>query len=190
MSLEDFQLIDNEPIHNGIIKKDYTKVYHHSGANLNDSNQNVEFLFGENNNYHQVGNAYLEFDITIRKVVAIPANPNFLDTDQIRLLNIAFAYCFTQATLTSTGGMDIEDFKYVGQVSTILRLLTSKDGDLSSYFDKNGESVIDDNNPLKRILINNHVVEANKGKIKGQLPLEQIFGFCKTFKKVTGNLGL
>ena len=179
--MEDFQLIDNEPIGNSIVKRDFTKVYHQSGANLNDSDQNVECIFGENNNYHQIGNAYLEFDISIRKVVEIPNNPNFINTDQIRLINNAFAYCFTQATLTTTGGMDIEDIKYVGQVSTIMRLLTSRDGDLSSYFDKNGEAVLDDDNPLKQILINNHAVEANKGRIKGHLPLEHIFGFCKTF---------
>ena len=156
---------------------------------MNDSNQNVEFIFGENNNCNQIGNAYIKFDITIRKVVAAGADPNFANADQIRLINNAFAYCFTQATLTTTGGMDIEDIKYVGQISTIMRLLTIKDGDLSSYFDKNGEAVIDNNNPLKQILINNHAVEANKGRIKGQLSLEHIFGLCRTFKKITKNLG-
>ena len=30
--------------------------------------------------------------------------------------------------------------------------------------------------------------DANKGKIKGYLYLEDIFGFCKTFKKATKNL--
>ena len=70
-----------------------------------------------------------------------------------------------------------------------MRLLTSKVGDLSSYFDKNGESVLDNDNPLKQILISNHAEEVNKGKIKGQLALEHIFGFCKTFKKITKNLG-
>ena len=189
MSSEDFQLIDNEPIDNSIVKRDYTKVYHQQGANLNDSNQNVAFIFGENNNYHQIGNGYLEFDITIRKVVEIPNNPILIDTDQIRLINNAFAYCFTQVTLSSTGGMDLEDIKYVGQVSTIMRLLTSKDSDLSSYFDKNGESVINDKNPLKRILINNQDVAANKGNIKGLLQLEHMFGFCKTFKKIKKFLG-
>ena len=38
------------------------------------------------------------------------------------------------------------------------------------------------------MLINNHA-DANKGKIKGYLYLEDIHGFCKTFKKVTKNLG-
>ena len=189
MSLEDFQLIDNEPIDNSIIKRNYTKVYHQQGANLNDSNQNVEFIFGENNNYHQIGNGYLEFDITIRKVVAAPNDPNFFNTDHIRLINNAFAYCFTQATLSTTGGMDLEDIKNVGPVSTIMRLLTSRDGDLSSSFDKNGESVLNGTNPLKKTLFNNHTVEANKGRIKGHLSLKHILGFCKTFKKITKNLG-
>ena len=40
----------------------------------------------------------------------------------------------------------------------------------------------------QRMLIDNHT-DANKGKIKGYLYLEDIFGFCKTFKKVTNNLG-
>ena len=83
--------------------------------------------------------------------------------------------------MTTTAGMDIEDIKYVGQVSTILRLLTSKDGDLFSHFDKNGETVINIDNPLKQIIINNHAVDANKGKIKGHLATEHIFVFFKTF---------
>ena len=184
MRLEDFQLIDNDPIDNSIVKRDHNKVYHQQGANLNDSNQNVEFIFGENKNYHQIGNAYLEFDITLRNNAG-----NFTNASVIRMVNIAFAYCFKEATLTTTGGMEIEHSKYVGPVSTIMRLLTSKDGDLSSYFDKNGESVLDNDNPLKQILINNHAQEVNKGKVRGQLALEHIFGFCKTFKKTTKNLG-
>ena len=184
MSLEDFQLIDNEPFDNSILKRDYTKVYHQQGANLNDSNQNVEFMFGENNNYHQIGNVYLEFDITVRNTAG-----NFTNASVIRLVNNAFAFCFKEVTLTTTGGMEIEHNKYHGPVSTIMRLLTSKDGDLSSSFVKIGESVLDNDNPLKQLLINNHAVEVKKGKLKGLLALEHIFGFCKTFKKITKNLG-
>ena len=39
------------------------------------------------------------------------------------------------------------------------------------------------------MLIENHTQEANKDKIEGQLPLEHLFGSCKTFKKVTRHLG-
>ena len=38
------------------------------------------------------------------------------------------------------------------------------------------------------MLINNHT-DARKSKTKGYLYLEDIFGFCKSFKKVTKNLG-
>ena len=55
MSLEDFQLLDNEPLDNSIRKRGYLKVYHQQGAQLNQSDQNVEFTFDENNNYHQIG---------------------------------------------------------------------------------------------------------------------------------------
>ena len=35
MSLEDFQLLDNEPLDNSIIKRDFTKIYHRQGDQLN-----------------------------------------------------------------------------------------------------------------------------------------------------------
>ena len=52
MNSEDFLLLDNEPIDNSKIKRDYLIVYHQQGASLKDSNQSVEFFFGENNKYH------------------------------------------------------------------------------------------------------------------------------------------
>ena len=166
------------------------KVYHQQGAQLNDPDQNIEFMFGENNKYHQVGNSYLQFDITVRK----SNNADFRVTDDaatnevIRLVNNAFAHCFKEAVILTTGGMEIENIKFLGQVSTIMRALTSKDGDLLSHFDQIDETPAASNyTSLKQMLINNHI-EANRGKIRGQLLLEDIFGFCKTFKK-TKNLG-
>ena len=150
---------------------------------MNISNQNIDFIFGEINNYQQIGKAYLEFDITVRDTAG-----NFTDVSVIILVNIAFAFCFKQAALATTGSMDLEDIKYVGQVSTIMRLLTSKDRDFSSCFDKNVETPLKDINPLKQILINNYADEVKKGKIKGQLPLEHMIGFCKSFTKLTKNL--
>ena len=94
MSLEDFELIDNIEIDNSIIKRDFTKIYHQQGAQLNDPDQNIEFMFGENNNYHQIGNSYLQYDVTVRKA----DSTNFADADVIRLVNnalhILFQKCF------------------------------------------------------------------------------------------------
>ena len=131
MSLEHFQLLDNEPIDNTIIKRDYLKIYHQRGPNLNDSNQNVAFIFGENNNYHQIGKDCLEFVITVRNPAA-----NFDKTSDIRLNNNALAFCFKEASLATTSGSELEYKKYLSQVSTIMRSITSKDGDLLSHFDK------------------------------------------------------
>ena len=196
MSLEDFQLLDNEPLDNSIIKRDFTKIYHRQGDQLNQSDQNIEFIFGENNNYHQIGNAYLELNITVRK----NDDTNFHFDDPVRLVNIGFAFCFKEGRLGTTIGSDIEINKFCGQVSTIMRVISNKDGDLLSQFDNINENDIPileqladlpvqiRDTPHQKMLINNHT-DANKGRIKGYLYLEDIFGFCKTFKKVTKNLG-
>ena len=71
-------------------------------------------------------------------------------------------------------------------------MLTSKDSELSSYFDKSGGNPLDEdqNKIVKQILIINHDDAANKVKIKGQLALEHTFVFGKVFKKITKILGL
>ena len=87
MSLESFQLLNNELIDNSDIKRDFTKIYHRQGDQLNQSDQNIEFNFAENNNYHQIGNAYLEFNITVQK----SDDTNIHYDDPVRLVNNAFA---------------------------------------------------------------------------------------------------
>ena len=52
------------------MKRDFLKIYQQA-ANLNDSDQNIESIFGENNNYHQIGNAYLQYEVTIEKDAAV-----------------------------------------------------------------------------------------------------------------------
>ena len=90
MSLEVFLLLGNESIDNIIIKIDFLKVYHQGGANLNDAGQNCEIIFGENVNYHKVGDSYLEFDLIVRR----EDNANFTDISAIRMINNAFADVF------------------------------------------------------------------------------------------------
>ena len=196
MSLEDFQLLENESIDNSIIKRDFTKIYHRQSDQLNQSDQNIEFIFGENSNYHQTGNAYLEFNIAVRR----NDTTKFHNDDPVRLVNNAFAFCFKDARLSTSLGSDIEINKFCGQISTIMRVISNKGGDLLSQFDNIKENDIPILNrladlpvqirdtPHQKMLINNHT-DVNKGKTKRHLYLEDIFGFCKTFKKVTKNLG-
>ena len=123
MSLEDFQLLDNEPLDNSILKRDFTKIYPRQGDHINQSDQNIELIFGENNNYHQVGDAYLEFNITVRK----KDDTIFHHEDSVRLVNIGYDFCFKKARLSTTIGSDIEINKFCGQVSTIMRAISFKD---------------------------------------------------------------
>ena len=138
MSLEDFQSIDNEPFDNSTIKRDFLKVYHQQGAQLNQSDQNIEFTFGENKNYHQIGNGYLEFDIRVRK----RDSTKFHYVDPLRLVNNPFAFCFIETRLSTTLGSDIETNKFCGQVSTVMTVISNKVGDLLSQFDKINENDI------------------------------------------------
>ena len=186
MSLEDFQIKDNETIDNSILKRDFLKIYHQQAAILNDCNQTIEFRFGEKNNYHQIGNAYLQYEMTIEKDVTVAANRVLANADAIRLVKIAFAYCFKGTCFSTIGGSDIEHKKYVGQNSTIMRTLTSKDGDFLSHFDEIDELEAEiENTSLHHHLINTHVVAGNKGKIKRYLNLEHIF--VKLLKSLPNN---
>ena len=72
---------------------------------------------------------HIEFDITVRNPAAV-----FVDDTPIRLTINGFAYVFQEARL-STSTSDLEHNKYVGQISTIMRVLSSRDGDLLSQFD-------------------------------------------------------
>ena len=109
------------------------------------------------------------------------------------MVNNGFAFCFDQATIETTGGMEEEHAKFLGQVSTFMRSLSNRDGDLLSNFDNiNGTDTNTsmNNNSLNYRLINSHDEPIIGEKIRGQLPLEHIFGFCKTFKNITKKLGL
>ena len=185
MSAKDFQLIDDSKIDDSIIKRDFIKIYHQHGAEVNNENQNFKFYFGENPNYIQTGNAYPEIDIEVKRADGI----SFANADQIRLVNNRLAHVFQEGRLSTSAGTEIEHNKNLGNVSTIMRLLTQKDGDLSSYFDKIDEREAGNtNSTIKHMLIDSHTIEDNKGKIRANLPLEHIFGFCKTFKKITKGL--
>ena len=67
MSAVDFQLVDDKKTDDSVIKRDFIKIYHQSGADVNNKNSNINFVFGKNHNFVQVGNGYLNFDIKIRK---------------------------------------------------------------------------------------------------------------------------
>ena len=103
--------------------------------------------------------------------------------DVIRLVNNAFAYTIHYARISTSSGVEIEQNKFVGPVSTIMRLVTQKDGDLTTCFDITDENETGiDNSSLKQILINDLTAD-NRGFIRGHLPLDFFFVFVNRLKK-------
>ena len=125
------KILDNETIDNSLVKRDVFKIHHQQSANINDSDQIIEFIFGENDKYHQFGSAYFQYEMTKGKVVAIAANRVFVDGDVIRSVNNAFAYCFKERACQPKVAQIEKIKKKCGQVSAFMRALTSKDGDNS-----------------------------------------------------------
>ena len=125
LKFENFELLDNELIKISVIERDF----HQKGANLNNPDQKIEFIPGEISNYHQIEIAYLQIDITVLKadgtnfkIICDPAT-NELN----RLVNNGFSYCFKEGRLGKTCISDLEHNKYVGNISTIMTVLPSRD---------------------------------------------------------------
>ena len=96
MNLELFHLLDNETIDNSNLKGDFLKKHHQKGAQFNKPDQIIEFIFEENNSYHQIENAFHQYDITMRKGRLAanppdPVNPAFFGSDAMDFINNAFA---------------------------------------------------------------------------------------------------
>ena len=171
-------------------------MYFQHGAQINQESQNIDIIFGEKNNNHQIGNVDLEFDVTVGK----NDTTKFHYNDPIPLVNNALAFSFKEARLSTTIGSDIEHNKFCGPISSFMRVISNRDGDFLSEFDnfnENDISVLERladipphilTKPQQKMLINSHT-DPNKGKSKGYLSLEDIVGFCKSFKEVTINLG-
>ena len=90
---------------------------------MKDSDKKIDFIFGENSNYYQIGNAYLQFQSTLR------VNGGHVDDDDIdviRLVNNASVHLFEKATISTTGGSENEMNKHVGPISTIMKNFNKK----------------------------------------------------------------
>ena len=158
------------------LKEFFNKIYHRQRDQLNQSDHNFEFIFGEGNNYHQIGNAYLEFIITVRK----KDDTKLHHEDHVRLVDNGYAFCFKESRLSTTIGSGIEIKKICGQVSTIIRTISIRDGDLVSQFGNNNENDIPILERLadlppqirstrhQKVLIDNYT-DANKVKLKRYL---------------------
>ena len=179
MSADHFQLIDDTKFDISILKKVFAEISQQQIDQLNEADKVVALLFLENKRYYRIGISYIQFDLEFEK-----DGGNFEDdnSDPIRLVSNAFAHIFEEAYIHTTGSTEVESTKLVPQVSTIMRVIKSKDNELPSCLDEFKET----NNKktsLKEIRIENPTLQASKAKVSGHLRLEHSLGVCKTLKK-------
>ena len=147
-------------------------------------------FFGENNNYHQVGNGYFEFEKTLWKY-----GKNFGNLDgngnvdePIRLVISESASSFSIATL-STRGDNLVQNNNVGLFPTILKILTSKCVDLKSKIGKIKESQNGiKGSSLNKTLIDNHEKEVNRRESKKLLTHRTYFRILQKLSKESQKL--
>ena len=74
-------------------------------------------------NYIQVCNEHLKFDTKYRKadIFNFVVSDDVATNDVIRLVKNAFAYTINDARISTSSGTEIEQNKFVGPVSTIMR---------------------------------------------------------------------
>ena len=168
------------------------KIYIQRGAASCIGNQVFDFLFGNNFDYHQRGNAFLELVIAPRengKDFNNLGGDGNID-EPMRLLNNAFAYSFRNVALSRAGGEEIEVGKHCGHISTTMKILTGKHGDLLSYVDKNDESqsVIKVHHYIRYlpIMTRKWLIEEKPSAFDA---LANIW-LCETIEKITKYLGL
>ena len=83
---------------------------------------------------------------------------------------------FQETRLETTSGADLEHNKNVGQIPTVMRVLTSKEGDLSSHFDESDETQDGVNNSsLKHKIINSHTEVKRKKKANHHYNIYLVF---------------
>ena len=80
-----------------------------------------------------MGNGYLEFDTKIRKTDYSNFSITAPGHDGVRLIIDAFDYLIHDARITTSYGNEIEQNKFVGPIPIIIRLVTQKDDDLSTF---------------------------------------------------------
>ena len=129
MNAEDYQLLDKTFFDNMITKRDFSEIYHQREIILSHSGKTFDFIFGEYSNFYQLGNSSPCYELTLRKHGGAFDDD---DNDAIRYVRNAFTHLCEEATVATTGGSKIEVNNYVGPVSTITRVLASKDVVISS----------------------------------------------------------
>ena len=172
------KLSENYEIDRRILKCDYIRYSPAEISTINTANSQIYINIPREDSVISMLNSYIELNFDVLRA---DNNNRYVDTNDIRLVNLGSIALFSNYKLTTSSGKHLEEITHAHIVSLLYKLLTSSrdSDDLSIGFDRN-------RGRRKNELTNNKTI---KGKNHIRIYLKDIFGFAEHQKKGTYGLG-
>ena len=167
-----FKLNESYEFDQKILNYDYIRYSPAGISTINTAISQIDINKPREDSVISLLNSYFEL---IFKLLQAASNNRYVDTSDIRLVNLGPIVLFSNYKLTTPSGKHLEEISHAHIVSLMNKLLTSsKDSDdVSIGFDGSRDK-------RKRELTNNKNI---KGKYHIRNYLKDIFGFANTKKK-------
>ena len=172
-----FELSENYEVDRKILNCDYIRYNPAEISTINTANSQIYINIPREDSVISLLNSYIELNFDVLRA----DNSNrYVDTNDVRLVNLGLIALFSIYKLTTLSGKHLEEISHAHIVSLMYKLLTSsKDSDdLSIGFDRN--------RGRKNELTNNKTI---KGKYHIRIYLKDIFGFAEHQEIGTYGLG-
>ena len=173
-----FKLSENYEVDRKILKCDYIRYSPAEISTINTANSQIYINIPREGSVISLLNSYIKLNFDVLRA----DNSNrYVDTNDIRLVNLGPIALFSNYKLTTSSGKHLEEISHAHIVSLIYKLLTSSrdSDDLSIGFDRN-------RGRRKNEISNNKTIE---GKCHIRIYLKDIFGFAEHQEKGTYGLG-
>ena len=186
------QITEDIPVDDSIYEYEYKEYNPITGTDLNRGS--IVITIESQDIYTHPAESFLVIEgQLIKEAPAPPAAAEYLDNDNIALINNGLMYLFSDVRY-HLASHEIEVLQNPGHATTMLGLLkypddfTKSQGLNQVWAPDTDEGTAIDNNKgfkLRRDYIINMVEGAgNKGKFNFKIPLKHFLGFCEDYKKI------
>ena len=131
-----FRISENYEIDRMILKCNYIRYSPAEICTINTANSQIYINIPREDSVISLLNSYIELNFDVLRA---DNNNRYVDTNDIRLVNLRPIALFSNYKLTTSSGKHLEEISHAHIVSLIYKLLTSSrdSDDLSNGFDRN-----------------------------------------------------
>ncbi len=152
-----------------LFKKDFRRYYPPSIATINNTNTTLTIDIPREDSYIDLHDSYLKLEI---QVVKNADDTLYADGNGICLVNLGPVALFSEATLSNSSQKKLEHVEQVYQATLMHKMLSSGEGELMTYFEKDTQDAAVVNTERRNRLLNN---TPEKGTLFVRIPLKDIF---------------